>query len=216
MVERAATSAESKRVSRKGAAKGASKSGARSAAAAALKGVMGEVRILPLARFKPNSWNPNRMTDFQFRSLKVDMGESGWPASEALLVWGKDDKGVVRDVIINGEHRWRAAGEIGMTSGPVAVLDGLTEKQAKEWTIKLDNKRGSFDREALSTLVREISVGSDPAKLAVTLGFDDAAMKSLLEGKPSHAPGEFREVTIDAKCDYKCPKCAYEWSGKAK
>lgn len=144
------------------------------------KGVFGTVKSLKLGQFRPNDWNPNRMTPFTFESLREDMRVNGWPASQALLVWGKDEKGVERNVIIDGEHRQKAALEIGYTSGPVVVVDGLTELQAKEWTIKLDNKRGTFDQESLATLIRELDSSNEGYDLSLMLGFRDEELVKLL------------------------------------
>ena len=53
-------------------------------------------------------------------------------------------------------------------------------------------------------------------------GYDlDDVTKMLAElsdstpgGRDVVPPEDFREVTIDVKTDYCCPKCGYEWSGK--
>lgn len=173
--------------------------------------VTGEVVLNLLETVQPNGWNPNRMTELQIASTREGLLQHGWLAAFALLVWGTDERGKRRDLIIDGEHRWRIATELGFTEGPMVFLDGLTEKQAKELTIELDNKRGAFDRVALRELIGDIGVSDG---LAFRLGFDDAAFKALMEPKDVLPPDDFRDVTIDAHTDYTCPKCGYEWSGQ--
>lgn len=174
--------------------------------------VTGEVVLASLERVKPNSWNPNRMTEFQLESTRDGLSRQGWLAAYALLVWGTDEKGKRRDVIIDGEHRWRLARELGFVEGPMVFLDGITEQRAKEMTVELDNKRGKFDEPSLRTLLASLEPDEG---LAFRLGFDDETFAALMAPKDVLAPGDFSEVTIDAKTDYCCPKCGYEWSGAA-
>lgn len=83
--------------------------------------VVGEVVMRPLSDVQKNSWNPNRMTDFMKESLKQGLLSDGWLKSQSLLIWGTDDKGERRDVIIDGEHRWSAASELGFQIGRAHV-----------------------------------------------------------------------------------------------
>lgn len=52
-----------------------------------------------------------------------------------------------------------------------------------------------FSAEEVSTMLAELAGG-------------DAGGRDIV------APEDFKEVTIDVKTDYCCPKCGYEWSGK--
>lgn len=163
--------------------------------------VRGEVTMRPLSDVKPNPWNPNRMTDAEKRSLEHGFKEDGWLASMALTIWGKDDKGVVRNLIIDGEHRWHAANALGIKEGPMTFVDGLTEAQAKALTVKLDRKRGSFSETALSALLQEIVPQMDRNLAGLSLGFGDSELAALLkEGKPKSPdrtpPVEERVVTV--------------------
>lgn len=177
--------------------------------------VTGQMRLTPIDAVSPNSWNPNRMSDLQMQSTREGMQRDGWIAAYALLVWGSDEQGRKRNIIIDGEHRWRIAGELGFKKGPMVFLEGITEKRAKEMTIELDNKRGKFDEPLLRTLLTELNAGGADDGLAFRLGFDEETFAALTTTKDVLAPGDFSEVTIDAKTDYCCPKCGYEWSGAA-
>jgi hypothetical protein len=173
--------------------------------------ITGKIEVALLDRVRPNPWNPNRMTEHQVESTRAGMKAEGWVASYALLVWRTDETGKARNLIIDGEHRWRIGTELGFTKAPMVFLDGITEKRAKEMTIEFDNKRGKFDDVALRDLLKDIGVDDDG--LAFRLGFDEATFAALMTETNVLPPGDFSEVNIDATTDYTCPKCGYEWSG---
>lgn len=157
-----------------------------SAAQAALAGglVRGVVKQGVLSEVVPNPWNPNRMTPTKMASLRHGLRTDGWISSQALLVWGKDDAGRLRNMIIDGEHRWRAAREEGFVNGPMVVLDGLTEAQAKALTIKMNQRRGEFDDGLLSVVLHDLQVDLDTDDLGLELGFEDADLLKRLAETP--------------------------------
>jgi hypothetical protein len=140
--------------------------------------------LVALDAVKPNTWNPNTLTPFERESLKQGLRTDGWLYSHALLIWRTDDKGEVRNVIIDGEHRWLVARELGFVEGPMVYLDGITEYEAKKLTIKVDAKRGHFDDELLTKLLKEIQPNHDVATIAIDLGIADATLAKLLSPEP--------------------------------
>jgi len=186
--------------------------------------VRGELELVELAKLKPNGWNPNRVPDHIMASIRHGLVADGWIASHALLVWGTDERGRQKRLIIDGEHRWRCATEVGMTEGPAVVLDGLTTKEAKSLTVKLNQKRGEWDKDALAGLLSELELG-DIVAGAVDLGFIDGELSSMLglnsidnilggengekdigkEGASELSPDEFSEF------EHTCPRCKFEF-----
>lgn len=156
--------------------------------------LVGKVVLHDLAKLKPNPWNPNEMDSFTFESLKHGFEAEGWLASMALLVWGKDDKGVLQNLIIDGEQRWTAATQLKLKKGPCVFLDGISEATAKALTIKLDQKRGKFNRVKLSTLVAELVKSSEPVALGLDLGIGPSAMAALLKPHAIVPPTTSRNV----------------------
>ena len=165
--------------------------------------IVGEVELVALDKVRPNGWNPNRMTPFMKESLRTGLETDGWLSSQALLVWGKDSSGKARNIIIDGEHRWTAARELGMERGPMVFLEGVSEKAAKALTIKMNQKRGTFDSDGLAALLRDIQADFDgDTALALDLGIDEDAIMGMLaepeiilpsdplETKPAPPPGE--------------------------
>jgi ParB-like chromosome segregation protein Spo0J len=153
----------------------------------------GEVHVLPLALVQPNGWNPNVCPPHVQASIEHGFRTDGWLVSQALLVWGKDDKGKDRHLIIDGEHRHAAGLAVGLEEGPMVVLDGLTEVEAKALTIKMNQRRGDWDPDLLGNLLRDLEDMGAPVD-ALDMGFDNEALAALMAGAaqevdPMAAPG---------------------------
>jgi len=147
-------------------------------------GVVGEVEMRRLDSVKPNPWNPNRMTDFEKESLKTGLTSDGWLKSQALLIWGTDDDGEVKDQIIDGEHRWTAASELGFGLGPMVVLKGVSEAQAKALTVKMNAKRGKFQEDLLGQLLKDIQFDLNVGDLPLDVGIPPEEMMRFMAMAP--------------------------------
>lgn len=142
--------------------------------------VVGKVVTKPLALVQPNPWNPNKMSARMQASMDKGFLDDGWLASMALLIWGTDETGARRDLIIDGEHRWETATRHGIKQGPMVFLDGLTEAQAKALTIKMNQKRGEFEADALGELIRGIQGEFNVEDFGLELGFEDEDFMKLV------------------------------------
>lgn len=140
--------------------------------------VVGDVVHLPLAAVQPNGWNPNRMSAETRASLQHGLQNDGWLASQALLVWATDDDGQNQMLIIDGEHRWTVARDLGFTHGPMVLLKGISEAKAKSLTVAMNQRRGAFDDAALQALLRDIEV--DIPDLALDTGLSNDQLAKLL------------------------------------
>jgi hypothetical protein len=71
-------------------------------------------------------------------------------------------------------------------------------------------EKGGWYDATLATILRDV-VDTDLGLKGI--GFDETFMRQLLENQPS----DFDDIDPDKMgCDYQCPKCSYEWSGKPK
>lgn len=138
-----------------------------------------EVQICALARFKPNGWNPNVMTAHERASTRHGLLTEGWIRAFPLLVWGIDDKGERRDVIIDGEHRLEEATDLGFKEGPVVFLDGITEAQAQAFTVALTMRRGRAAEEPLKEVLRRIAASGEKIG-ALSLGLKEKDLARLI------------------------------------
>lgn len=135
--------------------------------------------IAPLAQVKPNPWNPNEMTRFEEDALAHGLKVDGWLKSHALLVWGRDEKNKTQNLIIDGEHRWKAAKKIGVDEGPMVFLHGITERQARELTIKLTMKRGSPNDDKLAEVLKSVTDDAG-ADIALDFGISEDKILALI------------------------------------
>lgn len=165
--------------------------------------VRGKVEIKKLASVQPNGWNPNRMTDEMMASLEHGLRADGWLASQALLVWGKDESGQKRNLIIDGEHRYRAALACAMVDGPMVMLDGLTEAEAKALTVKMNQKRGDWDVDGITALIRELQgttetpeldFGFSVDELAQMFSFEPETIEAALPDRPIAPPSSYDDA----------------------
>jgi ParB/RepB/Spo0J family partition protein len=124
-----------------------------------------EVRTIPLSSLRENRWNPNRMKDALFESLKANIEREGYlqpiivrplesrkPRAESREVRAES-----RYEIIDGAHRFRALKTLGHQEAQCVVLN-LTEKQAKTLTIAMNRLRGAFDCSELAGLLKELEM----------------------------------------------------------
>jgi ParB-like chromosome segregation protein Spo0J len=82
--------------------------------------------------------NPNSMEDDVFDLLVSRIEQRGW-VGNAIIV---DEDGVIAD----GEHRWRAALELGLTEVPVKRYD-LSDEERRLLRQELNKIEGEHDRE---------------------------------------------------------------------
>lgn len=150
----------------------------------------GKVEILPLGSVQPNDWNANVVPEHVMESIRHGFHVDGWLVSQALLVWSTDETGAKRNLIIDGEHRWQAAQSVGLKEGPMVRLAGLTEVEAKALTVKLNQKRGDWDMDALAKLVQEIQFGLSDADLGLELGFSDEEAMRLVAMAAEELPND--------------------------
>lgn len=98
----------------------------------------------------PNPWNPNKMDDEMLRKEIASIEEFGFVDPMTVRRVGH------RYQIIDGEHRWIAAGRINYGALPCIVLD-VTDEVAEQLTIVLNDLRGKPNEEKLAALVRDLS-----------------------------------------------------------
>ena len=105
-----------------------------------------DVEMVDIQAIVPNEYNPNRQSEDEFELLKQSIRSDGF--TFPILV-GEDN------VIIDGEHRWRAALELGYTQVPVVRLD-LDRAKRMIATIRHNRARGEHDQYLEATLLEDL------------------------------------------------------------
>lgn len=118
-------------------------------------------------------------------------------------------------VICAGNGTWLAAKRLGWThiAANVRDMDSLT---ATKLAI-VDNRTpelGGWKKDVLDQLMPELSF--DDPTLTEMMAKLDAELKAELPGQAEEptAPEAFPNVDEKIETEYKCPNCAYSWSGK--
>lgn len=105
-----------------------------------------QVEYVYPSELKPNEYNPNRQTQDEFAMLKASMQEDGFTQPILCLQDG---------TIVDGEHRWRAAKELGYTSIPVVKMS-MTEAQRRIATMRHNRARGQDDTSQVAELFLDL------------------------------------------------------------
>lgn len=81
--------------------------------------------------------------------------------------------------IIDGEHRWKAARELGYTELPVWDLGDVSDAVAKQLTIVLNETKGTPDPGMLGALLMDLLETELPADLLEVLPFPEERFTEL-------------------------------------
>ena len=112
-----------------------------------------ERKTLAIDDIKPNKWNPNVQSDFIFQKSKDSIKEYGF--IDPVLV--RKTNGEYQ--IIDGEHRWRAAKELGYTEIIVEDYGDLSDFNAMILTQIMNNTRGQDDILKRVELINQLEGG---------------------------------------------------------
>jgi len=152
-----------------------------------------KVQYVAVDSIKPNSYNPNRQDDNDFQLLLRSMREDGF--TQPIVVQEGTNE------IVDGEHRWRAAREIGLPTIPVVFVD-MTPEQMRIATLRHNRARGSEDIDLSTQLLRDLrELGAlDWAKDSLMMS--DEELQKLIDDVPAPdalAGEDFNEAWVPTK-----------------
>lgn len=131
-----------------------------------------EVQYVPVDSINPNEYNPNRQSDHDFELLLRSMREDGFTQPVVCLRESR--------VIVDGEHRWRAAHALGYEEIPVVFVD-MTPEQARIATLRHNRARGSEDIELAAAVLRDLQQLGALEWAQDSLMLDDTELERILE-----------------------------------
>lgn len=177
---------------------------------------------------KAADYNPRKIGEESLAGLKTSLQSFGdisgitWNARTGNLVTGHQRMRSLRELHgdalrleTDAEGSWVIAPDGNRWLVRVVDWDALTEKAANV-AANSPKIAGEFEFESLGAILGELEAAEFPA--FDELRFDD--LLTDLEATPSAtaktAPDDFKEYGEDIETQFRCPKCAYEWSGKPK
>ena len=143
-------------------------------------------QLIGVGCLQANEWNPNVMQDTEYQALKQDMHVHGADGVDAVLVSpykvfhsSKDDDMKSYFVIVDGEHRWRAAVELGWKEIRCEIQD-ITEDDAKALCYRRNRERGTIDPFKEAALFKTELPKLTQAKIAGKYGVDQSTVSQRL------------------------------------
>jgi ParB/RepB/Spo0J family partition protein len=121
----------------------------------------------------PNPWNPNRLAPDKRRKLRDEIQRRGFTAP--ILV--RPHNG--RFEIVDGEHRFRIARELGLKRLPCVAL-ALSDTEARLKTLQMNGFRGENEPDRLAALLSELGRELEPEALARLLPWSAFELEELI------------------------------------
>lgn len=140
------------------------------------------VEYVNVAILRPNGYNPNKQDEHEFELLCQSMREDGF--TQPVIA-------TMEYMIIDGEHRWRAAQSLGMTEIPVVRI-AMNEIQARISTIRHNRARGTHDADLEVLVLKDLEKLGGIALIRKGLLMDEKDIHELLDftDAPSALAGE--------------------------
>jgi len=157
--------------------------------------------MVSVSKITVNDWNPNEMSPEQYEMLldnimKVDFVD---PVLVTKFKDEYDEK--IRYRVVDGEHRFRAACDLGHKKVPIIVVD-YDESTAKKQTIRMNKIRGSFNHKKFNKMIEAMLMGGElsSATAAFDLGFEDEEEFELYrEAARSQLPNKEAKQEFDKR-----------------
>lgn len=175
-----------------------------------------------LAWIRPNTWNPNKQDEFMFAHQLEVMRQAGQVAPIIVREVGPDmAEGLGRlpeehYQIVDGEHRWRAAGDLGWSEISVNNLGVVPDSVAQMITVIMNHVRGDSDPLELGRLfktLRDEAAGDKDKLQRITnlMPFRDRDIDVLVDAvrkdkRTATLPGKLRQQRDWVSFRFKVPK----------
>lgn len=149
---------------------------------------------VPISDIMPNDYNKNKMGEMYFAALKANLANPKIGFTIPVLLRPNPDKdSPVKYVIIDGEHRYRAAKDIGYTEVPAVIFPDIPLALAKYLTVESNAIHGDTADSDIKNMLLEIeqdpffedtdiwanTVTEEPAEDTSKYALDDEDLEDL-------------------------------------
>lgn len=158
----------------------------------------------PANQFLAHELNARRHPGQQRESLRGSLNEVGWIAP--VIVSARTGK------LLDGHARIEEALSVDEHEQVPFIKVDVSEGEERLILASFDpiTNQAIYDREVLDELLREVSTG----QAGLTALLTELAEQNLVI--QPQAPEDFNVYDEDLETEFQCPKCSYQWSGKAK
>jgi ParB-like nuclease domain len=139
--------------------------------------IPGRPLVVDVAHLRPNDWNPNRQDAFIYQREKESIRRFGFVVP---VICRTDPDDIEHWQIIDGEHRHKAAIDLGMTRIPIWDLGPIEDHIAKSLTIVLNETKGAPEPAKLGDLLRDLLADESRESLLDVMPISPAAFDALV------------------------------------
>jgi|TARA_Y100000310_G_scaffold255696_1_gene263249 hypothetical protein len=139
-----------------------------------------------------------------------------------VYIWkGASGEHAERPLLIDGHQRQRVfqGGGFSLEGGlvPTIPIQARSAQHAAELLLRFDSQHGTRTHQGMYQFVSEHALPIDDLADLDIADYNHEMFKAEFFEEVVVGGDAFGEVTDEGlSTDYKCPKCHYEWSGKAK
>lgn len=135
-----------------------------------------DTTLIPVGSIRPNEYNPNRMTDDEYDELVAEVRHLRRLPKPVIV--RPDNDGFE---IVDGEHGWRAACDVGLTEVTCELVD-VDDFEAMRQTYKR-NQHGTHNQVLLGQMFQKMMQdrGLSQRKLAEDIGVSEGTIRNGLE-----------------------------------
>lgn len=123
---------------------------------------------IDINKILPNKYNPNQMTDKQFKALIKSIELYG--QVRPVICKPASKRGFYE--IIDGEHTLKAMKHLKQDKINIISINNLSDKEAKALTVALDRIRGDIQNKDLEKIFREVSEKFDFKTFSILAQYD--------------------------------------------
>lgn len=134
-----------------------------------------DIRTIPLDLIDPDEQNPNEMPPELYDGMVRDIRESGY--AQPILVRPLPGG---RFKMVDGEHRWRALGELGYAAAPAVVIEAEDDDDARMKLLTMNRFRGQFVPIKLAYLLADLATRIPEKEMTRRLGMEEAELRDSL------------------------------------